>query len=473
MTSTISSWPEAFVKRIKQQFPDTAGPFLESLNQNAAVSIRINPRKFREPVHAEVVPWCTTGYFLKERPLFALDPLWHGGAYYVQEASSMFLGQILKQISPDEPSLVLDLCAAPGGKTTHLSSLLRQDDLLISNEVIRSRLPVLTENVVKWGHPNVLISQSDAREFGQAGALFDVLVIDAPCSGEGLFRRAPEAAKEWSVEHTALCPVRQRRILADAWPCLKNGGYLIYSTCTFNPSENEGNLHWLRSRGGFQSIRVPLNPGWNVDELEHEGIWGYRFLPNRVKGEGFFIALLRKTEETSRSRPSSKFKIRLQKPAKVPDDWILKMETKKFFRHQDQLRFIPASWEKEILYLTERINLVKTGVTAGQVVRNEVLPDQELAMSPEMNQDAFPSFGLSREQALKYLARESFPLNLGDKPWQLMTFRGVPLGFVKNMGNRFNNYYPKTWRLRMSADPLPELWYESSFSGVDCQHLKS
>lgn len=460
MTSIHSIWPEAFTKRIRNQFSDDADSFLESLMHDARVSIRINPAKFQGKITEEKIPWCTTGYFLKERPQFALDPLWHAGAYYVQEASSMFMEQVFKQIKTDHPILVLDLCAAPGGKSTHLSSLLCQDDFLVSNEVIRSRVPALTENLSKWGGPNTLISSSDPKQFGNAGALFDVLVIDAPCSGEGLFRRSPEAATEWSVEHAALCAVRQRRILADSWACLKDGGYLVYSTCTFNPAENEENIHWLRSQGHFVSVPVSLNPDWNIEEVQYEGINGYRFLPSRVKGEGFFIALLQKKEETPPLRFPSRFKTRLQKSSKVPAGWINHPDIMKIFQHQDQLRFIPARWETEILYLFETVNVLKAGTTAGQLIRNEVLPDHELAMSLEMNQDAFPKDALLREDALKYLSRDQFSLTPDKAPWQLITFREIPLGFIKNLGKRFNNYYPKNWRLRMQSNAPVNLWYD-------------
>jgi len=460
MTSIHSIWPEAFVERIRKQFPDTADSFLASLDRDAGTSVRINPRKFKATAGAEKIPWCTTGLFLPERPLFALDPLWHAGAYYVQEASSMFLEQIINQIKADHPLTVLDLCAAPGGKSTHLSTLFGQDDLIVSNEVIRSRIPVLNENISKWGYPNVLITSSDARAFGNAGPLFDVLVIDAPCSGEGLFRRAPEAAGEWSVANAELCAVRQRRILADSWACLKDGGYLIYSTCTFNPAENEENLHWLRSHGNFSGVRVPLDLQWQADELEYQGIYGYHFLPSKVKGEGFFIALLQKQEATPPLFLPSKFKNRLQKTSQVPPRWILQPETKKFYQHQDQLKFIPAHREAEILYLFETIHVIKAGTTAGQLIRNDVLPDHELAMSVDLNAQAFPRTELTTEDALKYLGKEQFSLETVNTSWQLVTFRDTPLGFIKNLGRRFNNYYPKSWRLRMQTGISVPLWYD-------------
>ncbi len=462
MTLTPPIWPEAFEERIKKQFPQAAGSFLESLSLDACTGIRVNPSKFQVETKNERVAWCTGGYFLEERPLFALDPLWHAGAYYVQEASSMFLEQVFRQTGTGHPRLVLDLCAAPGGKSTHLASLIGPNDLLVANEVISTRVPVLIENLTKWGYPNVLVSSSDPKQFGNAGAFADVLVVDAPCSGEGLFRRDPEAAKEWSTENTALCAMRQRRILAGSLGCLKTGGYLIYSTCTFNPAENEENLDWLRSQDSYVSVRVPLDPEWQVEELEYRGIYGYRFLPHKVSGEGFFIALLQKQEESPAFRFPSKFRNRLQKPAILPVNQLRHPASMKFFQHHDQLKFIPSLWEKEILYLLETIHVVKAGTTAGQLMRNELLPDHELAMSVELKPEAFSIRDLPAEEALKYLAREPFGQGQNGETWQLVSFRGTPLGFVKNIGNRFNNYYPKAWRLRMQPALTGKFWYEKS-----------
>lgn len=450
-------WPNDFTNRIREQFPGTADSFLASLAAESRVSVRINPAKFRLAPDEEPVPWCRSGYFLKERPFFALDPLWHAGAYYVQEASSMFLERVFEQIPKEHPLVVLDLCAAPGGKSSHMASLLTENDLLVSNEVIRSRVSVLVENMTKWGRSNTLVTSSDAKNFAVAGPLFDVLLIDAPCSGEGLFRRSPEAATEWSPDNAALCAVRQRRILADSWDCLKNGGYLIYSTCTFNPAENEENMHWLRSRGNFTSIPVPLDPEWDVDEITFQGIHGYRFLPFRVQGEGFFISLIRKEEETPQQRFQSKF--RMQKPARIPEHWVTAPERKRFFMHQDRMRFVPAGLEQEISRLSDTVNLVKTGTTVGQVVRNEILPDHELAMSVDLNPGAFSRFELQKEQALHYLAREPVSLRTAASGWQIVTFCETPLGLIKNTGSRFNNYYPKNWRLRMPATSPASLWY--------------
>jgi len=459
MTTPVHTWPADFISRIRTQFPETADSFIQALEFDPRVSLRINAAKFGSTPEINDVPWCRTGYFLEERPVFALDPLWHAGAYYVQEASSMFLEQAFNQIQVEGPKLVLDLCAAPGGKSTHLNSLISDKDLLVSNEVIRSRVPVLIENLTKWGRSNFIVTHSDAQQFGELEGLFDVLVIDAPCSGEGLFRRDPEAANEWNLENANLCAVRQRRILAESWPCLKQGGYLIYSTCTFNPAENEENLAWLSTQGGFESVQIPNQPDWQIEEIEKDGILGYRFLPHKVKGEGFFIALLQKTEPTSTTRFPKKFKTRLQKTATDQTNWIARPEEKTFFQHQDQLKFLPSRWEQEILLLFEKLNLVKAGTHYATIKKNDFLPEHELAMLIELNPDAFEHLELTQEQALSYLAKDNFELQLSGKSWLLAAFDGSPLGFVKNLGSRFNNYYPKEWRLRMQDRSNKSMWH--------------
>ncbi|MGE4586269.1 MAG: RNA methyltransferase [Mangrovibacterium sp.] len=459
MTSSVSPWPKAFTERIRKQFPDAAGAFLDSLLYEARASLRINPLKLRSAHQARHVPWCSTGFFLNERPVYAQDPFWHAGAYYVQEASSMFLEQAFRQIPNSQPLRVLDLCAAPGGKSTLLLDLLKPDDLLVSNELIRSRLPVLSENLVKWGRSNVLISNSDARQFGRAGAFFDLLVVDAPCSGEGLFRRNPDACTEWTQEQADRCSLRQRRILADSWNCLKEGGWLIYSTCTFNPAENEENLRWLQTHASVESIRIPLKAEWRIEELEHHGIYGYRFLPHRVQGEGFFMALLQKTEKAKTVKASSPRKGRFKKPGRIPSHWISRPENMTFFQHRDRLCFIPVAREADVLSLLGSVNILKAGTTTGQRVREQLLPDAGLALSADLRPEAFACTELSLQEALNYLAREPFPLQVSGAPWQLVSYNGLPLGFIKNLGKRFNNYYPGNWRLRIKPEPQKNYWY--------------
>ena len=461
MTEKQIQWPAAFIERIKLQFPDSFDLLINALSNEVKTSIRINPRKFNLPVCSESVPWCKNGYFLEKRPSFALDPLWHAGSYYVQESSSMFLEQVFRQIKTEQPKLVLDLCAAPGGKSTHLLSLLNKDDLLISNEVIRTRASILRENITKWGMSNVIISNSDGKSFGKAGPLFDVILIDAPCSGEGLFRRNPKAADEWSIDNTKLCTERQRRILSDSIPCLKENGYLIYSTCTFNPSEDEENISWLHENEGYNSIRIPLIPSWNIEETYYNDCWGYRFLPQKTKGEGFFISLLQKEEKTGFVRFPKKFKTELQPPSPFPKEWLLNSESKKIYQEKTQVKFIPSLWEKEIFYLSEKVNCIKTGTVIGNDIHKKVMPDPEFAFSEDINTEAFPSLTLSRDDALNYLGHREFHPNLSSKGWQLMLYDKIPLGFIKDIGKRYNNYYPVKWRLRLQNYTPDKLWYET------------
>lgn len=425
------------------------------MNQPAAVSLRINPRKFGLPVSAEKVPWCESGIFLNERPSFTLDPIFHSGAYYVQEASSMFLEQAFRQIEQTENRTVLDLCGAPGGKSTHLLSLLNETDLLVSNEVIRSRVSVLDENIRKWGHQNVVITCSDPADFNELSSMFDVIVVDAPCSGEGLFRRDASAIEQWSVENTNLCATRQRRILADIWPSLKNDGYLIYSTCTFNPEENEENLKWLAENNEMESIRIPIQENWGIEELETNGLFGYRFLPHKVKGEGFFLTLIRKKEGNHSYPIPKKLKSRFEKMPKQfagIRNWLTTSNSE-FFVKNEFLTAFPEDKIQVLNVLSEQLRVVSFGLTVAQFKKNDLLPEHTFALSIDRNPAIFETVKLGLKEALLFQKKEEIRIQLSTKGWLLVQFRGVPLGFVKNLGNRANNYFPKEWRIRMA---LPE-----------------
>lgn len=453
--------PDAFIRRIKEQFPSDFEHFIESLNQSSAISIRINQKKFHHPTQQEQILWSNFGYFLKERPSFTLDPIFHSGAYYVQEASSMFLEQAFQQIKAQGNLNVLDLCAAPGGKSTHLLSLLDNSDLLVANEVIRSRVPILEENIRKWGHQNVVISSNDPSDFGKLEGFFDVVVVDAPCSGEGLFRRDASAIEQWSPENTSLCAIRQRRILADIWPTLKNGGYLIYSTCTFNPEENEENLKWLAQNNSIESIRIPVSSFEGIEEATFGGLYGYRFLPHKVKGEGFFLTLIRKNEgKESFSMPKKS----RQKPELLPKqfsevrNWLNSPESEYFFRN-DQIFAFPVKKTEQLNSLTDQLRIISAGLPIAQNKKNDLIPEHTLALSVDLNSSAFQSIEIGLQDALLFQKKEEVKLMHQEKGWLLLYFQGVPLGFVKNLGNRTNNYYPKEWRIRMALKETPKPWY--------------
>jgi 16S rRNA C967 or C1407 C5-methylase (RsmB/RsmF family)/NOL1/NOP2/fmu family ribosome biogenesis protein len=448
--------------RIKVQFPADFDRFILSIDQVPSISLRTNPRKFNKLNDVEKIPWCETGIYLNERPSFTLDPIFHSGAYYVQEASSMFLEQAFRQIETGRNRIVLDLSAAPGGKSTHLLSLLDSSDLLVANEVIRSRVSVLNENIRKWGHQNVVVCSNDPADFSHLEGLFDLILIDAPCSGEGLFRRDASAIQQWSVDNTNLCSTRQRRILADIWPALKSGGYLIYSTCTFNPAENEENLQWLAENNDFHSIRIPLQENWGVEEMEINGLFGYRFLPHKVKGEGFFLTLIRKKDGIDSFSIPKKIKSRLEKmPKQFAEirNW-LKTPDSEFFAKSEFLIAFPEDKIPVLNALSEQLRVISFGLPVAQFKKNDLLPEHTFALSVDRNPAIFETVELDLRDALLFQKKEETRINSDVKGWMLVQYQGVPLGFVKNLGNRANNYFPKEWRIRMALPELPRPWYK-------------
>lgn len=453
--------PAAFLERIKDQFPSDFERFVQSIDQAPSISLRTNPAKFKLPTSMNLIPWCENGLFLNQRPSFTLDPLFHSGVYYVQEASSMFVEQAFWKIEHTDNRIVLDLCAAPGGKSTHLLSLMDSSDLLVTNEVIRSRVSVLNENIRKWGHQNVVVCSNDPADFSPLEGLFDLILIDAPCSGEGLFRRDPSAIQQWSVDNTNLCATRQRRILADIWPALKTGGYLIYSTCTFNPSENEENLQWLSQNNELESIPIPLQENWGVEEIQTNGLYGYRFLPQNVKGEGFFLTLVRKKDGSDFYSIPKKIKSRLEKMPKQFAEirsWLHTPDSE-FFAKSEYLIAFPEDKIPILNALSEKLRVISYGLPIAQFKKNDLLPEHTYALSVDRNPDLFGTLELDLRDALLFQKKDELKVSSTEKGWMVVQYQGVPLGFIKNLGNRANNYFPKEWRIRMALPELPTPWY--------------
>lgn len=438
-----------------------------ALQQEPPVSIRVNRMKgLKADVPGEPVPWVADGFYLDRRLTFTFDPLFHAGCYYVQEASSMFVEQVLKQYV-DKPVVMLDLCAAPGGKSTHARSLLPEGSLLVANEVMRNRSQVLAENITKWGHPDVAVTNNAPVDFSALGTFFDVILTDVPCSGEGMFRKDAGAIDEWSPGNVEICWQRQRRIIADIWPCLKPGGLLIYSTCTFNTKEDEENVAWIRNAFGAEVLEVEGDSAWPVtgNLLPQADFPVYRFLPHRTKGEGFFLAALRKPhgEEQKAYMPVSKKKSKKgDKPAlsvskeqlnaiagwlMQPEDYILSVEgtaVTAFAKCLADKRDALASY----------LRIVQAGVQVAEVKGKDLVPSHALAMSPVLKPMVFPSEELDYGQAIAYLRKEAIVLSPGaPRGYVLVTYRGVPLGLVKNIGNRANNLYPQEWRIRSGYLP--------------------
>ncbi len=395
------------------------------------------------------IAWCSEGYHLHPRPSFIFDPYFHAGAYYVQEASSMFLKHVMSQVCGDRQGLrVLDLCAAPGGKSTQLASL-PFISLLVSNEVIRTRVSVLFENIVKWGSPHVFVSQNDPSHFSRLEGFFDVIVVDAPCSGSGLFRRDAAAVEEWSLAAVDLCSQRQQRILSDALPALKEGGVLIYSTCSYSRDENEDVLDWLASEQGMSSVGIGIPPGWGITESRSEktGSSGYRFYPDRLQGEGFFVAAMRK--EYGREMDPLSINPVVSTIPKGTDisEWIEEPAAFLFQQKEEDLIAVPEALSREHALLTNHLHLRKSGTRLGKLIRGKLNPDHELAMST-MNKRSIPSTALDHDDAIRYLRKDVFIPDSSVQGWNLMTYGGLPLGFMKCMASRANNYYPADWRIR-------------------------
>ena len=366
--------------------------YMEAFNEEAPTSIRLNPKYNFGAMSQHAVPWCEEGFYLEGRPQFTFDPLFHAGCYYVQEAASMFVTQILRQ-SGDCPQSALDLCAAPGGKSTALRSVLPPDCVLISNEPMGTRAQILLENVTKWGGTNHIVTNNYPRDFRRAKLKFDVILCDVPCSGEGMFRRDPNTISEWSLQNVEKCWRLQREIVADAWECLNPGGLLIYSTCTFNTKENEENVRWIIDTYDAEILEIPIKPEWHITGSLLEGFDApvYRFIPGITQSEGLFMAVFR-----------------------------------------------------------------KGGINVGAGTKNDM---QRLkVLKADLPEGDFPQVDLPYFEALKYLRGEALVLP-ADTPRGVVTvtYKGIPLGPVKNIGNRANNLYPKPWRIKTTHLPSEEI----------------
>lgn len=410
---------------------------------------RIKGKIIPEPFLESQVPWCSLGYYLNERPSFTLDPLFHAGAYYVQDASSMFLWQIISQLIPDAAGKkILDLCAAPGGKSTLLASYFTEG-LLVANEVIKSRAAILVENMTKWGNSNIVITNNDPTHFQQLGAYFDALIVDAPCSGSGLFRKDPDSITEWSLDHVQLCSQRQQRILADIIPALKENGILIYATCSYSAEEDEMMADWLVEELQMESLSVSVDRSWGIVETvsEKNKATGYRFYPDQIKGEGFFIAAFRKKNDTGKygSGKNNVLKQASKNELAQIQQFTPLSEAYKLFKQGEQFRVIEQQWFEDLQQLAGSLYIKKAGVAIGEIKGKDIIPSHELAMS-FLPIDHFNSVSVNKEEALQYLRRQDLMLET-IKGWNLVRFEKLPLGWIKALPNRINNYYPQEWRI--------------------------
>lgn len=451
---TMNNLPAAFVRRMQEQLPD-ATDFWEALQTAPPVSIRLNPAKLSTPatpffkeLHLSEVEWCKHAYYLDRRPVFTLDPCLHAGAYYVQEASSMFLDQVLQQILPDKPIRALDLCAAPGGKSTLLASALSPESLLVANEVIRNRVSILQENLIKWGNDNIVITHDDPAHFSCLRNCFDLILVDAPCSGEGMFRKDEKAVSEWSERNLQLCRERQQRILKDIWHALQPGGYLIYSTCTYNPGENEEILSWLLDEYQAHSVAISHTLGNALTATPH----GYQFYPHKIQGEGFFIGVVQKQEgETENPKVKKEKKI----PVRLPEELKALLPSDKEFsvyNSENILGVIPARHAEFAALLDKQLHVLYKGCELAEINGRKFRMQPASAFYQQLDKNRVICKETDAANALRYLKKEEIGTDAPAGSWVLITYNGVALGWGKSIGNRLNNYYPKEWRIRMSTE---------------------
>ncbi len=454
--------PEEFSSYILELLgKDGYKSFIRALEDDAPVSIRLNPIKRFGFEKGQIIPWTSKGYYLSERPTFTFDPLFHAGCYYVQEASSMFLEKVLCQYV-SHPVRMLDLCAAPGGKSTLACSALPEGSLLIANEIIRQRANVLAENLIKWGYPNIVVTNNDSSDFSFFKSYFDVILADVPCSGEGMFRKDPDSVLEWSPANVELCWKRQRQIIDNIWPCLKPGGLLIYSTCTYNLKEDENNVEWIKEKYQAELLDIDIPPEWGVvRDLSGKGFPVFRFLPHSTRGEGFFLAILRKSfsnEETENFRSPNEKKKKSEKLQPFPKEyanWLSNPDRYKIEVRDTTVVAIPKIHIDDFHLLNSKMKVIYAGIELAEKKGKDYIPSHSLAMSRELNRDVFPVVDVNYNQAIAYLHKEVLQLPTEiSRNYVLLTYRQIPIGFVKNIGNRANNLYPPEWRIRSSF--LPE-----------------
>ncbi len=462
--------PEEFISSLQSLLGNETEPFLSSLEEDAPVSIRLNPYKAaRNPMDlartAQPVPWSEWGYYLEERPAFTFDPLFHTGYYYVQEASSMFVEQVVRQLVT-QPSLCLDLCGAPGGKSVSMLSALPEGSLLVSNELVRQRANVLSETLIKFGDPGSVVTNNHPRDFSAFPGFFDLILVDAPCSGEGMFRKDAVAVEEWSPRNVVMCAARQEEILGDVWSTLKPGGFLVYSTCTYNRAENEENALWAAHNLGAEFVEIQTEEVWGITpSFLHDAV-GYRFFPHKTRGEGLFVTVLRKSETAlseadSDSTTLFSSKKNRKKPSVFIKDtsayagWIRNPELFNFMETDNRITALPKAHSQTMLSLREGLKIVSMGMEITERKGKDLIPSHALAMSRNLDRTAFCEVELPYGQAVAYLRKEAITLIEAPRGFILLTFHHEPIGFVKNIGNRANNLYPNEWRIRSGY--LPEV----------------
>ena len=440
-----------FIAQMRAILPDEADALLAAITSTEpSVAIRVNPLKAPADAAPTLrrVPWCDAGRYLAEREPFTFDVDFQSGRYYVQDASSMFIHHVLRHLVK-EPVRYLDLCAAPGGKTTTAISALPQGSMVVANEIVNARARVLCENLQKWGAPRCVVTNNAPHHFGRLSHFFDVVAADVPCSGEGMMRKDEQARRQWSPALVKQCADLQRSIIADVWDALRPGGLLIYSTCTYNTLENEQMLAWMVHEYGAEPVAVPVPEQWHIHPAIEGNLPCYRFMPHRTEGEGLFMAVLRKPEAPRKEVRLKKAKATKAKPLPVPKEVRCRLKDADHFDFSvvnDEVVALPADMTP-IMPAFADLNVMHMGVNVGAIKGKNCVPSHALALSSALNSAAFPTCEVDYLAAMAFLRGEALSLPQAPRGYVLLTYHSQPIGFVNNLGNRANNLYPKAWRV--------------------------
>ena len=445
--------PQQFIEQIESYGAPCLTGLCEALSSTAPeVSVRVNRCKgVAVPDGADRVAWCPSGFYLDGRRPFTFDPAFHQGLYYVQDASSMAISAVVATLTESRgPQVYLDACAAPGGKTTAAIDSLPDSSLVVANEYDFKRAAILAENIAKWGDPGVVVSRGDTARFRKLRSTFDIIAADVPCSGEGMMRKDPEAVAQWTPSLVHECAARQREIVDNLWPALKPGGFLIYSTCTFNRLENEEMVDYICRELGGETVVTPLDSfdciARGIDTPHH----CYRFIPGRTRGEGLFMAVIRKNGDSADDGSAA---TRPAKNAGKSKDNALEKTAASFLDGDykitvadDTITALPVALAAKAAPILKALDVVSAGLTVATVKGKDLIPSQSLALSTALRADTFPTVEVDYTTAMTYLRREAVTID-APRSFVLLTYGGRPLGFVKNLGNRSNNLYPAPWRI--------------------------
>lgn len=453
--------PVKFVERMVRELgPAEAEALCQALGSEPSTSVRLNPYKMQsDKWGGESIEWSEYGYKLSSRPSFTLDTAFHAGAYYVQEASSQFAGYILSQVCGGADACrglrVLDMCAAPGGKSTHYASLVGPEGLVVANEINRSRAAVLADNARKWGLGNIVVACNDSSRLSAFEEWFDVVAVDAPCSGEGMFRKSDDACEQWSEANVAMCAERQWEILQNAFAALREGGVLLYSTCTFNRSEDEDIVARLLEESGDELVEAPevsVGGDWGVVTGRVGVFQTFRFFPHRLTGEGMFMAVAMKAGESGSRRRAPKAKRQAiasvdKKSSEELSRWVENPDQMRFFEAGETIYGCRKEHYAEIEALSGVLAVIYSGVAMGQIFKGKLKPDGALAFYVGLKREQVECRELSEELALQFLRKQDLPAGEFSEGVNMVLCEGLPLGFVKRVGGRVNNMYANSLRI--------------------------